>query len=344
MLLSAMSAATHILTTIPSAPLGKRTPGPSKRAGEQLEMLRKEVDQLIEKAERADREDLPIGLDIPAEISRREERIKHLRKAREMILERHKEEQQKKKKGKTSRSADQSEPPPKKQVNFTDPESRIMKTGNGKHFEQACNAQAVVDTESMLIVGKTVTNAPNDKEQLLPTLKSIPGGTDYSAENVLADSGFYSEEAVRETEKECDVTDYAAVGKQRHHKSIEDLEKALRDPDLTGPDATAQEVMQKRFESMHGRELYKLRKQTVEPVFGIIKSVMGFARFSLRGLQAVQGEWDLVILSYNMKHLFNLKQALESQKSGTPFDKYYQKHHATPCCERLFAINNLSES
>ena len=90
---------------------------------------------------------------------------------------------------------------------------------------------------------------------------------------------------------------------------MDELEAALKEPPLLGPNATAKEVMQNRLKSIHGRELYKLRKQTVEPVFGIIKSVIGFTPFSLRGLAAVQGEWGLVALSYNMKRLFNLKSA-----------------------------------
>lgn len=279
-----------------------------QRAGEQLEILRDEVQQLMQKAEQADRADQPTGLDIPAEISRREERIKPLEKAREMILQRHREEEQKRLKKKTS-LADLSEPPPKKQVNFTDPESRIMKAGNGKHFEQAYNAQAAVDTESMLIIGEHVTNAPNDKEQLIPTRASIPEESGYTAENVLADSGYYSEEAVKKAKSEHEVTVYASIGKQRHHTTVDELEAALKEPPPLSLNATAKEVMQSRLKSIHGRELYKLRKQTVEPVFGIIKSVIGFTHFSRRGLVAVQGEWDLVSLSYNMKRLFNLKTA-----------------------------------
>jgi hypothetical protein len=194
-------------------------------------------------------------------------------------------------------------PRPKDQYNFTDPESRIMKDGNS--FEQCYNGQAVVEVETMLVVGNHVSDAPNDKEQLKPGLESIgPEVGEVSA--VLVDSGYYSEGAVTKAEdggKGPKV--YAAMKRTSHGRSVEQLEKR-DDPPAPPPGATVAEVMAHRLETKEGKELYGLRKQTVEPVFGIIKEAMGFRRFLLRGLEKVNLEWDLVTTSYNLKRLFNL--------------------------------------
>ena len=195
-----------------------------------------------------------------------------------------------------------------------DEDSRIMKAGNGKHYEQAYNAQAAVETDSMLIVGARVSQNPNDKEELAPDLESVREEV-FKPEAVLADSGFYSEEAVAKVEKADGPTVYAAVEKHDHHVSVEDMEKKAEAPE-PGEDASAVEKMRHRTQTKSGKALYKLRKQTVEPVFGIIKEVMGFRRFSLRGKDNVDTEWVLVCLAYNMKRLFNLKDdcALMAQK------------------------------
>ena len=274
------------------------------KAGQQLEMLAKEVDELNAKAEAAEREEKATGLDIPSEIIRREDRIEKLEEARKIIKERHLERQ-----ARTRPEKEPEEVPPTNQYNFTDPESRIMKAGNGKHFEQAYNAQAVVDTESMLVLGKHVTQAPNDKEQLVPTVESIPEEVDYKVENVLADSGYYSEKPVTTIEAENGPTVYVAVGRQSHHKSVQDLEEALLDSEPDEKSATFKENMMNRLKTSKGRDLYKLRKQTVEPVFGIIKEAMGFRTFLTRGLDSVSTEWNLVTLSYNFKRLFNMISA-----------------------------------
>lgn len=284
-----------------------------ERAGKQLEVLIKEVDELNAKAETAEREEQATGLDIPAEIIRREDRIEKLNEARKIIKERHLEKEKQDRPGQ-----EPTEVPPKNQYNFTDPESRIMKAGTGQHFEQAYNAQAVVDTGTMLVLGKHVTNAPNDKEQLVPTLESVPTEVEFKVENALADSGYYSEKAVTTAEADGGPTVYAAVARQSHHKTIQDLEEALRDSKPDGkegtakPDekkGTAKEQMAKRLKASKGRVLYKLRKQTVEPVFGIIKEAMGFRTFLTRGIDSVNTEWDLVTLSYNCKRLYNMIHA-----------------------------------
>jgi transposase len=286
------------------------------KAGEQLELLKKEVEELNAMAKAADALEQDTGLDLPQEIIRREDRIKSLDQARKIIKERHLEKQALTGADKESEEAprkkspkEPEEVPPKSQYNFTDPESRIMKAGNGKHFEQAYNAQAVVDTESMLILGKHVTNAPNDKQQLIPTVGSIPNEINYTVENVLADSGYYSEEAVSTVEANNGPTVYASVGRQSHHKSVQDLKDDLNCSETEEEGRTFKEKMSARLKTRKGRDLYKLRKQTVEPVFGIIKEAMGFRRFLTRGLASVSTEWNLITLAYNCKRLFNMLQA-----------------------------------
>lgn len=293
-----------------------------KRAGEQIELLRTEVEELMAKAEDADSSPLDDGLSIPDEIVRRKDRIERLEKARRLIEERHAAERQaeyeekkarrdrqrdagKKPRGPEPKPPDDTPPPDKKQHNFTDDESRIMKAGNGNHFEQAYNAQAAVDTDSMLIVGEYVTNTPNDKRELNPSIASIPKAI--TPANILADTGYFSEQAVEEAERDNGPNVYCAVKKTGHHRSVTDLEKQP-DPEPPPEDASMKEKMKQRLETKEGRALYNLRKQTVEPVFGIIKEVLGFRRFSMRGLEKAGTEWTLVCLSYNLKKLFNLSE------------------------------------
>jgi len=304
-----------------------------KHAGEQIELLRKEVEQLTAKAEPVDNVALDDGLSIPNEIVRREDRIKNLKLAREVIEARHEEARQqkqaeyeekkaaheqkrknKKPRGKEPKPPSKT-PPDSKQYNFTDPESRIMKAGNGDHFEQAYNAQAAVDTETYLIVGQLVTDAPNDKQQLNPVLESIPAEV-AEPENVLSDTGYYSEDAVRNAEADDGPTVYCAMAKSGHHVSVADLEKqpiAVPPP----PGAPMKEQMAHRLKTPEGKALYKQRKQTVEPVFGIIKEVLGFRRFSMRGKKKAETEWCLVCLSYNLKKIFTLSQGYAPKLPAT---------------------------
>ena len=185
-----------------------------------------------------------------------------------------------------------------------------MKAGNGNHFEQSYNAQAAVDVESRLIVGERVSQAPNDKQELVPTLAAIPTavGTLTAA---LVDSGFFSAAAVQQIEHdEAGPTVYAAMEKTGHHRSVADLEKRS-DPESPATDASLPEVMRHRLRTAAGKALYKLRQQTVEPVFGIIKAVLGFRQFRLRGRAKVSLEWTLVCLAYNLKRLHRLDAGLK---------------------------------
>jgi DDE family transposase len=201
-------------------------------------------------------------------------------------------------------------PDPKAQYNFSDPDSRIMKAGSGQHFEQAYNAQAAVD-QQMLIVGQRVSAAPNDKGELVPSVAAISPVVAPQVSAILVDSGFYSEAAVAAVEQKPEgtasgITVYAAVEKLSHHKTVADL-LPQPEPAVPGPEASAREIMAHRLKTQSGQALYKLRKQTVEPVFGIIKEVMGFRRFLLRGRAKVGLEWTLVCVSYNLKRMFTLK-------------------------------------
>ena len=301
-----------------------------QRAGELITQLQWEVQELTTRAEAADVQEAREPLDIPAELARREKRIESLQHARQVIEAQAKEmaaaklpEHQvkvaarqaqrnagKKPRGKEPQPPSEA-PEPKAQYNFTDPESRIMKAGNGPHFEQAYNAQAAVDG-AMLIVGQRVSVAPNDKQELAPNVQAISPVVMEEVQAVLADSGFYSEAAVQSVEEKRDgtpsgLTVYAAVDKQTHHKSVADL-LPQAEPAPLAENASAQEKMAHRLKTAAGKALYKLRKQTVEPVFGIIKEIMGFRRFLLRGREKVSLEWLLVCVSYNLKRMFTLQR------------------------------------
>jgi transposase len=298
-----------------------------QRAGEQIELLRQEVAQLLAKAEHADTTPLQDGLTIPAEIARRRDRLAKLQAARGVIEERARQravQEQPAYEAKLAHRAAQRErgrkprgrdpqppaatPAPKDQYNFTDPDSRIMKAGTGNHFEQAYNAQAAVETDSRLIVAARVTDAPNDKEQLVPTLQAVPAPVREQVAAVLVDNGFYSADAVATVEADGGPTVYAAVEKTSHHRSVADLEQRPEPP----PPAVgvgAVEQMRSRLQTSAGRARYRLRQQTVEPVFGIIKAALGFRRFSLRGLAGAGLEWTLVCLAYNLRRLYRLELA-----------------------------------
>jgi transposase len=298
-----------------------------QRAGEQIELLRQEVNQLLAKAEQADSAPLQDGLTIPAEIARRRDRLAKLHAARAVIEERARQRAAQEQPAYETKQAERAarrargervcgrepQPPsatpaPQDQYNFTDPQSRIMKAGNGPHFEQAYNAQAAVETDSRLIVATRVTDAPNDKEQLVPTVHAVPAPVRETVGAVLVDNGFYSAVAVAAVEANGGPTVYAAVEKTGHHRSVADLEQRAEPPP---PPAGAGPVeqMRQRLRTTTGRALYRLRQQTVEPVFGIIKEALGFRRFSLRGLAGAELEWTLVCLAYNFRRLHRLAVA-----------------------------------
>ena len=286
--------------------------------------LKNEVEELLRKAEEADKVDLPEGMSLSDELARRETRLKMIEEAKEEIkkraseryakekeaydkkvAEREKKEKStgKKAKGRAPKQPD-SKPNGKDQVNLTDSESRIMpKSGGG--FEQAYNAQAGVDIKTMLIVEEHVTQNVNDKlevEPALETLSSLPREMG-EVDSLLADAGYFSETNV-ESCAEAGITPYIAPGREKHNTPL--MDRFTEPPPLPdNPDAV--ETMRHRLKTTEGRKLYGKRKSTVEPVFGIIKSVMGFRQFLLRGFESVQDEWTLVCLSWNLKRLHAIK-------------------------------------
>ena len=271
-----------------------------KRAGEIIAELEEEVAQLMKMAEEADGKGLEEGLKIPDEIQRREDRQAALKAARAEMEEMYKEA--------VAEGARKGKKLDEYQYNFTDSDSRIMKAGNGKYFEQSYNAQAAVDTEgSMLIVGGYVTQHANDKQELETVVGSVPVEV-REVNTVSADNGFYSDEAVEAVEKKNEQEEqtgpevYCAVGKSKHGKNVDDLKK--KPPMGRAPgNITSQEKMARKLKTKKGKAIYKKRKETVEPVFGIIKHVMGFRQFMLRGIMKVNIEWTLVRAAYNFKRL-----------------------------------------
>jgi transposase len=297
-------------------------------AVEQMKLAGEQIAQLLQKAEDADSTPLQDGLTIPEEIKRREDRIAKLGEAKQAMearaMERLIEEQAAYQEKLAAREAKEQstgkkprgkapEPPKegprdKDQYNFTDPESRIMKMRGG--FEQCYNAQAAVEVSSMLIVGQHVTEQANDKQQLVPTLAVISPVIG-QVSNVLVDSGYYSADAIQTVETdEQSPTVYAAMKRQSHGRSIAQLE-VRDDPPPPPPEAAVADRMAHRLETAEGKQLYGLRKQTVEPVFGIIKQAIGFRSFLLRGKEKAGLEWTLVTTSYNLKRLFNLGMSVQ---------------------------------
>ena len=282
--------------------------------------LQAEVKELLARAEAADQEPLPEGLSIPEELSRREERLAAIRQAKEQIEARAAERDAQEKaefeakiiarEDKTARTGKKpggkpSAPPssgvrPTDQINLTDADSRIM-PAKGKGFEQSYNAQAAVDTESMLIVATTMAQVATDKQQVEPMLKVITQLPEElgSVENLLTDNGYFSAANVEHC-LQANIEPLLAAGRDKHHPHWED--RFTEPPALAEP-ASEVDRMKHRLKTIQGRKLYGLRKQTVEPVFGIIKSVMGFRQFLLRGLDSVRGEWNLVTMAWNIKRM-----------------------------------------
>ncbi len=282
--------------------------------------LEAEVKEMLARAETADQEPLPEGLSIPEELSRREERLAAIRQAKAQIearaAERDAQEKcdyeakMKAREDKTARTGKKpgGKPPappsagvrPTDQINLTDADSRIM-PAKGEGFEQSYNAQAAVDTESMLVVAINVAQAANDKQQLDPMLTALAGlpETLGSVEHLLADNGYYSAANVEHC-VDAKIKPLLAAGRDGHHPHWED--RFTEPPPLAEP-ASAVDRMKHRLKTVQGRKLYGLRKQTVEPVFGIIKSAMRFRQFLLRGLDSVRGEWTLVTMAWNIKRM-----------------------------------------
>lgn len=292
---------------------------------EQIEaQLKAEVQELMKLAEAADQSSLPDGVKLPEEITRREDRLAAIAVAKAKIearaaerFEREQAEHQaklaaraKKEAERGKRSGGRGPKPPDAgpragdQINLTDEESRIMPVSGGG-FEQSYNAQAVVDTEAMLILAAHVTQATNDKEQVEPMIRKVqanPEGLN-QPQTWLADTGYFSEKNVTAC-VDAKIEPLIAVKRDEHHPGWQDR---FSEPEPLAEDASAVEEMKHRLKTRAGRAAYARRKQTVEPVFGIIKSVMGFRQFLLRGLDNVTNEWTLVCLAWNLKRMAVLR-------------------------------------
>ena len=282
------------------------------------ERLQQEIDELFALAEQADSEK-PDNFDIDNEIGRRRQKLASLAQAKasldERARQRHAEEhadyeqkvaerqEKEQKSGKKSRGRPPQPPQPgprdKDQYNFTDPESRIMKNGNNKGFEQAYNAQAAVEHESRLIVGNTLSDHPNDKREGPVTAQAIPAELG-KPEAAAMDNGYFGPETIAAFEA-MGIEPYIATGRDSHTLNLQTL--LAGEPEPPPENADHKTKMLYKLRTQAGKAIYKLRKSTVEPVFGIIKEVMGFRQFSLRGLIAAAGEWNLVCLAYNLKRL-----------------------------------------
>jgi len=285
--------------------------------------LKAEVDQLLRKAEAADCSDLPDGLSIPEELELREKRLTAIAAAKAEIkrraAERHAREQaayeekvarRVKKEQETGKKPRGKQPKPpmlgprsSDQVNLTDEESRIMPVSGGG-FEQGYNAQAVADTTSKLIVSAHVTQRPNDKQEIEPTLEHLAALPEElgAVTDLIADSGYFSEANVTACEKQ-GLTPYIAADRKEHNEPLWDR---FQEPPALPDNADAVTRMKHRLKTTAGKAIYALRKTTSEPVFGIIKAVMGFRSFTMRGFEKAQGEWNLACIAWNIKRLHTL--------------------------------------
>ena len=289
--------------------------------------LKAEVADLLGKAEAADQAEVPDGMQVPEELARREKRLAGIARAKAVIearaKERHARERAEYEAKVAAREAKQAQtgkkprgreplppvegPLPTDQVNLTDEESRIMPVAGGG-FDQCYNAQAVVAADSLLVVATDVAQAPNDKQQLEPMLgklAELPGELG-KVGDLLAGNGYYSESNVNACAA-AGIEPVIAMGREAHHPSL--AERFAEDP-APPKDPTPVEAMRHRLQTKEGKKRYALRKQTPEPVFGIIKSVLGFRQFLLRGLDQVRGEWKLVTMAWNMKRMFALVGAI----------------------------------
>jgi transposase len=287
--------------------------------------LKAEVADLMARAEASDQADVPDGMSVPEELARREARLAAIAAAKAKIearaKERYKREQAdyeaklarqeaKKAAGKKPSGkplvVPKPEPKPTDQVNLTDEDSRIMPVAGGG-YEQCYNAQAAVAAGSLLVVAADVTQATNDKQQLEPMLEKLGDLPDEfgKTEALLADNGYFSEANVNACAA-AGMDPVIAMGREAHHPSLAERFDPAPEPPK---DPTPLEAMAHRLQTPAGKKLYALRKQTPEPVFGIIKSVLGFRQFLLRGLNQVRGEWSLVTMTWNIKRMFALAAA-----------------------------------
>jgi transposase len=286
--------------------------------------LKREVQELLSLGEQADQGEvaLPEGLVLEDELNLRQERLVNLAQARKVLEERASERyaaekaeyeaklKERSKKARKRHHKPKGRPPQppepgprdKDQYNFTDPDSRIMKNSTNDGFDQHYNVQVAADQESMLIVAHVISNHPNDKQEALPTLKAMPAEIGRPAA-VAMDNGYFSEANIQDCEQ-LGVEPYIATGREPHHLDWHTFFQ--QEPEPPADEASPIVKMAYKLHTEIGKAIYRLRKCTVEPIIGIIKEILGFRQFSLRGLGAAAGEWCLVCLAFNLKRMHSL--------------------------------------
>ena len=293
-----------------------------KRLLEIKAKLEAEVAELLALGEQADRGKLPDGLVVSDEVGLRQARLSRLAEAKAVIEARAKErdvqeqaaheakvrerEEKARKSGRKPRGRGPTPPTPgprdKDQYNFTDPDSRIMKNSTDQGFDQHYNVQVAVTQDKLLIVGESLSNHPNDQAEAEPTVDSIP--TELGKPEAAAlDNGFFSQTNIAAFASR-GIDPYIATGRDSHNQSWQ--ERFAAEPTPPPEDASAKIKMAYKLKTQIGKAVYAARKYTVEPVIGIIKEVLGFRQFSLRGEVAAAGEWCLVCLAFNLKRLHSL--------------------------------------
>jgi len=296
-----------------------------KRLLEVETQLRSEVEELFALSEQSEQPEVPDGLVVRDEIARREDRLARLAEAKAVLearaAERTAAEQveyeaklalRMERERTTGRRPGGRPPTPPvpgprdgDQYNFTDPQSRIMKNPTDAGFEQDYNVQVAVDQGSLLIVGWALSNHPNDSQEAEPTLAAIPSALG-TPEAAALDTGYGGPATLAACAKRS-IEPYIATGRDPHHPSWQQRFAPLPDP--PSEDASTQVKMAYKLRTALGKAIYGARKCTVEPVIGIIKEVLGFRQFSLRGSSAAAGEWCLVCLAFNLKRFHSLSWA-----------------------------------
>ena len=284
--------------------------------------LQAEVEELFALSQQPEPSQWPDGLDVATEIAFRQHRRANLSQAKTVLEARaearyHAEladyeaklQERTAKAERTGRKpggrAPQAPTPgvrDKDQYNFTDPDAPIMKNSNNGGFDQNYNVQVAVEQQSLLIVANTLSAHANDKQEAVPTLDAIPPVLGKPEAGAL-DNGYFSAYNITEFQAR-GVEPYIATGREPHHRCWQDYFKEQAAPPAA--DATPKEKMAYKLQTEIGKTIYGLRKCTVEPVIGIIKEVLGFRQFSLRGLLKAAGEWNLVCIGFNLKRLHTL--------------------------------------
>jgi len=284
------------------------------RMKEEEKRLAEEIARLMAEAEATDAaEDQTHGQDhrgdeLPDELKRRTDRLAKIQAAKAVLEERARIEAEEEA---TRREAEGKQPPakppaeavpePKDQINFTDPQSRIMKTSN-KGWDQCGNAQAVAN-ENQIILSADVTEQPNDKRQVVPMVDQAlenlkAAGVKQAVGAAVMDTGYYSEANTKALEERA-LDPYIATERLKHNQEIPPVPRG-RIP----KDYTAQQRMARKLRTVKGRATYAKRKGIIEPIFGQLKQVLGFRQFSLRGLASMRGEWRLICAVHNLLKLW----------------------------------------